>query len=76
MATSKKTRSAYFIVNPAGAVHEVSREHAAQRLRQPGFRKATADEVKAFQGQRVQRHDRPIATPWNPEPEAIEVDLD
>lgn len=57
----------YYIVNPAGAVHEVTRDHAVVRLKQPGYRMATPDEVAAYQAARLQRYDRPIATPWDPE---------
>lgn len=62
----------YFIVNPAGAVHEVTREHAALRLRQPGYRKPTAAEVAEYRSRKVQAFDDPIAPGWDPTPEAFE----
>lgn len=66
MTTDKR----YFIVNRSGAVHEVTRDHASTRLRQPGFRTATAAEIEKYFERGIQRTDRPIAQPWNPEPEA------
>jgi len=76
--TAKKTSSTgrYYVVNPAGAIHEVTREIAAHRLRQPGWRKATPDELKALENAGGnQRWDSPLTQPWNPEPEAIDVEL-
>lgn len=77
----------YFIVNPAGAVHEVTYEHAAQLLRRPGFRPATQEQVKKYmtpdprfadathkKGKPIQRFDKPIGEPWNPAPESLDVD--
>lgn len=60
---------AYYIVNPAGAVHVVTYEHAKDRLRQVGYRLATEAEIAVYSETNVQRHDRPIARPWSPEPE-------
>lgn len=59
----------FYIVNPAGAVHTVDRDHCKYRLRQVGYRLATEDEIKAYQSQRVQRPKNPIAPPWSPEPD-------
>ncbi|MCL4867797.1 MAG: hypothetical protein KJ063_02415 [Anaerolineae bacterium] len=39
----------YFLVNPAGAVHEVNHEIAKARLNQVGYRIATPAEVAALQ---------------------------
>lgn len=61
---------AYYIVNPAGAVHGVTRDHAKARLAVAGWRMATEDEIATYQSQEIQRHDRPIATPWSPDPDA------
>jgi hypothetical protein len=73
MAT-KKTAKGYFIVNPAGAIHSVSYEHAKDRLRKPGWRMATKAEVaKLNQRDGNQVHDDPIVEPWKPEPEEIEL---
>jgi len=63
------TTPRYFIVNKAGAVHEVTRENAVEQLKKPGFRMATKDEVQKYLAQRIQRADRPIAEPFKPEPE-------
>ena len=61
----------YFIVNPAGAIHEVDREHARWRLAQPGWRVATPDEIAALaERSGLQVHDRPIAPRWSPDPDA------
>lgn len=73
-AKADEAERAYYIVNPAGAVHSVTREHARGRLAIVGWRMATADEVTAYQNQEIQRHDRPIARPWTPDPDA-HVDL-
>ncbi len=74
MAGAKKgAEKRYFIVNPAGAIHEVTREHAAWRLRQgAGWRMATAAEVKKYLATPVQRYDRPLADPFDPTPDAAE----
>jgi hypothetical protein len=66
----------YFVVNPSGAVHEVTYDHASARLRQPGFRMAEAAEIEKYFNQATQRADKPIARPWNPEPEeAVQEDI-
>lgn len=87
MATPKKpaqpaTQSApkagrrYFIVNKAGAIHEVDREHARERLRQVGYRLATPAEVAELEARGgEQRADNPICTPWSPDPDA-QIDPD
>lgn len=59
-----KKATRYFVVNPGGAVHEVTREHAAQRIKRAGWRMATDAEIEAYLGQAIQRADRPIATPF------------
>lgn len=78
MATKRKAAKQeeeprYFIVNPAGAIHEVNQNHAQARLRQPGWRQATLAEVKELHARGGnQRFDDPICDPWNPEPQPIE----
>jgi len=67
---AKPTSDTVYLVNPAGAVHSVSREHARSRLRQIGWRIASSTEVQAYKAQKVQRHDNPIAARWTPEPPA------
>lgn len=75
MATKKPKR--YFIVNPAGAIHEVTYEHAQARLAQPGYRMAKAAEVRKLTAAGgKQLWDEPICEPFSTEPEAVEVDLD
>ena len=60
----------YYIVNPAGAIHGVDREHARDRLKIAGWRLATEEEVAIYKDQPIQRADRPICQPWNPDPDA------
>lgn len=62
-------KGAFYLVNPAGAIHSCDREHAKNRLRQPGWRLAEDPEIEVYQETPVQRHDRPICEPWTPEPE-------
>ena len=66
----------YYIVNPAGAVHSVTEAGARARLRQVGYRMATAEEIAVYKETRVQRFDAPIARPWSPEPVAHDDPLD
>ena len=66
----------YFIVNPAGAIHEVTEKHAQERLKQVGYRSATAAEVKKLQAVKNQRFDDLICEPFSNEPEAFEVEVD
>lgn len=61
----------YFIVNPKGAIHEVDREHARERLRLPGWRMATPEEVARLEGAKGhQVFDKPICPRWSPDPDA------
>ena len=62
----------FYIVNPAGAIHTVTREHATQRLRIAGWRLAEDHEIETYKEVRVQRHNKPICEPWSPEPEILE----
>lgn len=73
----------YFILNPSGAVHEVSKEQAAELLRGvrgPGYRAATPEQVKQYMipnpkfEKPIQDWREPIGERWDPEPEAIDVD--
>lgn len=72
-----------YLVNPAGAIHLVTREHARERLRLVGWRVAKPHEIAELQkreaavvkakkaGERshaTQTFDAPIAAPWSPEP--------
>lgn len=72
---AKKPPRRYFLVNPRGAIHEVSREHAAARLVTPGWRLATPDEIAQLEiagGHQVA--DKPICRPWSPDPD-VQLDL-
>lgn len=73
MSDDKRNKT-YYLVNPSGAIHEVDYDHAKNRLRQLGYRMATADEVAVYRETKVQRFDDPIARPWSPEPEP-EIDV-
>lgn len=70
----RPTEPAYYIVNPKGIVHICEIGHARMRLRKLGYRLATDDEIERFQECRVQSPDKPIATPYSPEP-LIEPDM-
>lgn len=71
--TTKQKR--YFIVNPAGTIHEVNPEHMRVLLAKVGYRKATAAEVKKLEAAKGnQRWDAPICEPFSTEPEAIEIE--
>lgn len=64
----------YFIVNKAGTVHEVNKDHAEWRLNQVGFRAATVEEVKEYVARGGnQTADDPIAEPWEPVAKAVEL---
>jgi|GEM_PF-2652974 len=63
----KEKRVRYFIVNPAGAVHQVSREHAQWRLKQAGWRMATDEEIARYEKTSVQEAGKPIAKPHSTE---------
>jgi len=66
----------YYLVNPGGAIHGVDREHARWRLASPGWRLATEDEIVTYKGQAIQRSDRPICTPWSPDPDKQLAELE
>lgn len=65
----EKADKEYWIVNPAGAVHCVTRTLAGSLLRRVGYRMASAEQVQHAKRLKVQRFDRPIAERWKPEPE-------
>lgn len=69
---TEEIEKVYYIVNPAGAIHGVSREIAKMRLKQPGYRMASQDEINKLnqliaQG-KGQTWDHPIARPFTAEP--------
>lgn len=66
-----KAEKAYHLVNPKGAIHQVTREHARERLSQAGWRLATADEIAELEARGgLQVADDPICPPFNPDPAA------
>jgi hypothetical protein len=81
MATRKSNPQAeaappkrYFIVNPAGAIHEVTYSIARMRLRQIGYRLAMADEIAKYNtADGNQRADRPLCEPWSSDPDVDPV---
>ena len=74
---TKKKVKRYFIVNPAGAIHEVKDDHARKLLARPGYRSATAAEVKKLNAAGGnQRWDDPICEPFTTEPAAVELEGD
>lgn len=59
----------YHIVNPKGAIHQATREHAKWRLSMPGWRLATEAEVAELAARSgLQVADAPICAPWSPDP--------
>lgn len=82
-AEGKIVEREYWIVNPKGAVHQVSRAHALSRLQSgPGWRMATAEEIKRAKTPNrvyrsggeaiVQAHDRPFGKAFEPD---VDVDV-
>lgn len=69
---AEKAPRRYFIVNPAGAIHEVDREHARERLKSAGWRMATPAEIAELDRRGgEQRVDVPPICPrWAPDPDA------
>lgn len=59
----------YYIVNPAGAVHSVSRSEASNLLRRLGYRMAKREEITRYHELDVQDFRRPIAPRWTPDPD-------
>ncbi len=57
----------HYIVNPGGAVHQVSREHALERLKLAGWRMATGEEIARYDPENaIQIAGRPFGAPWQP----------
>lgn len=75
----------FYLVNPAGAIHDVTRQHARVRLQQVGWRKATESEIRKLLDNKIgmkvkdgegnvslhaiQTFDEPLCEPWSPDPE-------
>lgn len=73
---TKQIPRRYFLVNPKGAIHEVTRDLAAERLRVAGWRLATPEEIARLAAQGGhQVFDAPICRPWSPDPDA-QLDLE
>ena len=70
-----------YVVNPSGAVHDVTEEHARELLRNAGWRVATQAEIDQLAAQHGhQEADNPIAARWEPrltsdDGEAESIDL-
>jgi len=64
----------YFILNPAGAIHEVTRERAMALMAMPGYRKPSKEQVQRYLKQKTQRFDQPIGDRFVPEPEEFDVE--
>jgi len=61
----------YYIVNPAGAIHDVPASLAKERLKIVGWRLATKEEIrKLFKANGSQRAGKAICPKWTPEPPA------
>ena len=73
---AKVTEPTVYMVNPGGAVHEVTRSHARARMRADRRYRLATDREIAELGERqgMQRFDDPIAPPWSDA--AFEADLD
>lgn len=72
----QQSNQRYFIVNPHGTVHEVTADHAENRLKQVGYRAATKEEVEQYIAQDGnQRHDEPIAKPFTSTPVAVDLSV-
>lgn len=70
-AESEQAERRYFIVNPSGTIHEVTREIASARLKQVGYRKATRDEIALYEAaDGNQRAGSPLCEPYSDDPDA------
>lgn len=79
--TTKKVKQqgadgVFWLVNPAGAVHNVDKEHAQRRLMQPGWRLATEPEISKAKAAKMQVFDNPICKPWTADPAVQLADLE
>lgn len=68
-----------YLINPAGCMHEVTREHAAVKMKESmGYRVANKDQIakywdaiKAAKQKKkpfIQSHEKPLFEKWTPEP--------
>lgn len=59
-----------YLVNPAGAIHDCTLEHARERMRTVGWRKATDAEIAELKKRKgLQVFDDPICKPFSPDVE-------
>jgi hypothetical protein len=67
----------YFIVNPAGAIHEVTRKIASMRLKtDPRYRLANSEEIARYEAASGnQRAGRPLCEPYSANPD-LEPEVD
>lgn len=72
-ATKSQKPKRYFILNPGGAIHEVSAEQQKALLGRVGYRKATKAQITKYLKQKTQRFDAPIGEPFTAEPEGVEI---
>lgn len=65
------TEPTYYLRNPAGAIHSVTREHAIRKLKDARYQLATDAEIERYFETRVQLAEDPIGTPWSPMPDVL-----
>lgn len=66
----------FFVVNPAGAVHQVTKSHARELIKTVGWRLATNAEIEQYDGTKIQRFNKPIAKPFAEQLAELEGDDD
>lgn len=68
-----------YLINPAGCMHKVTREHARAKMKESaGYRPATKEQIAKYYDARdeakqkkksfIQSHEKPLFAPWTPEP--------
>ncbi len=69
----KTTQKVFYLVNPGGAIHEVTEQHARQRLALGrGWRVATKEQIAEYKRRgKHQTFDDPIAPRWVPTGETL-----
>lgn len=68
-----KEEQSYYLVNPAGAIHIVSKDHARMRLKEAGFRLAEKEEIAKYIEQKGnQTWDEPICAKFSAEPPDVQ----
>ena len=66
-----KSKKRYFIVNPSGCLHEVTKELAAEKLATIGYRMATKAEIAKYKTKKGKQtvRDTPIGKPFSTDPD-------